>query len=99
MNPKTRQIVWQYRADPPESFYSDSRGGAQELPNGNILIADTNTGRAFEVTQSRDVVWEYYNEELREENGKEERGALYRFTRLDPSSIDSRVKEVWRTRP
>jgi len=88
MDPESGRIVWQYRADPPESFFSDSRGGAQGLPNGNVLIADTNNGRAFEVTPAGYVVWEYYNDELYEEKGVAKRGALFRFTRVDPSSIE-----------
>jgi len=83
--PPTQKIVWQYNSDPPEDFFSISRGGCQELPNGNILIAETNKGRAFEVTPHGEIVWEYYDEVLKNENGEIERGAIYRMTRLEPS--------------
>jgi outer membrane protein assembly factor BamB len=87
VNPKTSEIVWRFQTDPPDAFYSETRGGAQELPNGNVLIAETNNGRAFEVTPAGKVVWEYYNEVLSEVDGGQQRGALYRFTRTAPSSI------------
>ena len=38
VDPLSGAIVWQYHGDPPETFYSFSRGGAQRLPNGNTLI-------------------------------------------------------------
>jgi hypothetical protein len=31
------------------------------LPNGNTLITESDRGRAFEITRSGRVVWEYYN--------------------------------------
>lgn len=60
MDPRTGQIVWEYKADPPEDFLTESRGGAQRLPNGNTLITESNDGRGFEVTPQGEIVWEYY---------------------------------------
>ena len=33
----------------------------QELPNQNLLITETDGGRAIEVTREGQVVWEFYN--------------------------------------
>ena len=55
----TSQIVWEYRGDPPISFYSYRIGGAQRLPNGNTLICEGAPGRIFEVTPGHEIVWEY----------------------------------------
>lgn len=59
LDPLTRKIVWQYRADPPEDFYSHSRGTAARLEGGNTLISSSNQGRVFEVTPQGEIVWEY----------------------------------------
>lgn len=36
-------------------------GKQQPLENGNILIAEADGGRAFEVTRDGEVVWEFIN--------------------------------------
>jgi len=85
VDPKTRQIVWQYRAPEPESFYTQTRGANQRLPNGNTLIAQSDSGRAFEVTPAGEIVWEFLNPNLSE--GK--RGALVRMRRIEPSVVEA----------
>ena len=61
INPETDQIVWEYRGDPPISFYSYHISGAERLPNGNTLICEGAPGRIFEVTPAGEIVWEYIN--------------------------------------
>jgi hypothetical protein len=63
-DPKTKKIVWQYRGDEQDPFYSDSRGLAQRLENGNTLISSTQQGRVFEVTPDKEIVWEFYNPDI-----------------------------------
>jgi hypothetical protein len=72
-NPVTLDIVWEYSQPNPTAdsngdgeyrgnerfFYSFFISGAQRLPNGNILMTEGATGRVFEVTPQREVVWEY----------------------------------------
>jgi hypothetical protein len=53
-------IIWEYIADPPESFYSSLISGAQRQPNGNTLITEGLHGLIFEVTSDGEIVWEYY---------------------------------------
>lgn len=65
VDPLTGRIVWQYVAEPPESFYTYEKGSAQRLPNGNTLICDGDKGRAFEVTRSGEIVWEWLNPAIR----------------------------------
>jgi hypothetical protein len=55
------QAVWTYVSTPPSRFFSAIVSGAQRLPNGNTLIDEGTTGRIFEVTPSRRVVWQYVN--------------------------------------
>jgi hypothetical protein len=59
LDPRRRAIVWEYRADPPEAFYTASKGSAQRLPNGNTLLAESDVGRAIEVTPAGEIVWEF----------------------------------------
>jgi len=61
VDPTKRSIVWQYTAPQPTDFYSASRGTVQELPNGNILVGNSNNGEAFEITRAGEVVWRYLN--------------------------------------
>jgi hypothetical protein len=85
VSPLTREIVWQYQAEPKEAFFSGQRGGAQQLPGGNVLVANTNSGNAFEVTPSGEKVWEFFTEEVRP--GK--RAALYRIRRYSEAEIEA----------
>jgi hypothetical protein len=90
LDPATSTIVWEYRGSPPEAFFSKSRGGARALPNGNVLITESNRGRVFEVTRAGEIVWEYYNPDLIESSsGETERGAIYRMTRIEAPVVDA----------
>ena len=88
VDPLRGEIVWQYEAEPRESFYSETRGGSQKLPNGNVLVTEANRGRVFEVTRDGQVVWEFYNPNTRAEEGFQ-RGAIYRMTRIDESAVEA----------
>ena len=61
VDPATDEVAWEYRGDPPISFYSYHISGAERLPNGNTLICEGAPGRIFEVTPVGEVVWEYIN--------------------------------------
>ncbi|MEM1447539.1 MAG: arylsulfotransferase family protein [Planctomycetota bacterium] len=84
VEPASSEIVWEYRADPPESFYTLSKGSSQRLPNGNTLIAESDRGRAFEVTREGEVVWDYY---CPHELGPRKRAAIVRMIRIDPATL------------
>jgi hypothetical protein len=66
-DPQTLDIVWEYSARTAgflpvaedAKFYSHYASGAQRLPNGNTLIAETMYGRIIEVTRESEIVWEY----------------------------------------
>ena len=61
VEPDTSEIAWEYRGDPPISFYSYHISGAERQPNGNTLICEGAPGRIFEVTPGKEIVWEYIN--------------------------------------
>jgi hypothetical protein len=66
-DPVTLEIVWQYKAETAgfvpimedSKFFSHYASGAQRLPNGNTLIAETTYGRILEVTRESEIAWEY----------------------------------------
>jgi hypothetical protein len=61
VDPATNEVAWEYKGDPPISFYSYQISGTQRLPNGNTLICEGGAGRIFEVTPNNEIVWEYVN--------------------------------------
>lgn len=56
INPISSKLEWIY--DVGTKFFTGTRGSIQRLPNGNTLIVEDNTGRVFEVTKSKETVWE-----------------------------------------
>ncbi|MFH1403778.1 MAG: arylsulfotransferase family protein [Candidatus Altiarchaeota archaeon] len=85
LNPLTKQIVWEYTANPPKSFYSEGMGGSQPLPNGNILITESTKGHAFEITRGGEIVWDFWNPEMNAEQKK--RSTIYRMTRFSRQQL------------
>jgi hypothetical protein len=67
LDPLTKEVVWEHRGSPPESFYSKSRGSSQRLENGNTLIAESDSARAFEVSAAGKLVWAWINPARNEE--------------------------------
>lgn len=80
INPYNKRMVWEYKSNPLNHFFSRTRGSAQRLPNGNTLITESDKGHVFEITENGKIVWEFYNPEIREE--EEERAAIYRMMRI-----------------
>ena len=85
LDPLTKKIVWEYKAEVPQNFFSYHRGGSQGLPNGNTLITESEKGRVFEITKEGKVVWEFYNPEIN--TRKKKRAAIYRLMRISNSEI------------
>lgn len=85
INPISGKILWQYKANPPEKFFSEFRGSNQRLPNGNTLITESENGRVFEVTANGEIVWEFINPEVND--GK--RRQIYRMLRVRKEKIES----------
>ena len=82
-NPLTQEIVWSYRGDSKNTFYTGIIGSNQRLPNGNTLITESETGRAFEVTGDNRIVWEFVNPN-RAGAGKNLIATLYELIRIKP---------------
>ncbi len=67
LNPLMKEIVWEYKTNPPKEFFTYYRGANQRLPNGNTLITEGEIGHVFEVTHDGEIVWEFYAPEVKED--------------------------------
>lgn len=72
------EILWEYKGNPPESFYSQYMGSAYDLPNGNILITESGSDRAFEITKDKEIVWEFDGDKM---------GGIFRWSRFEEDCI------------
>jgi hypothetical protein len=93
LNPLTQEIEWEYKSVPPDDFYSETRGSNQKLANGNILISDSRNGHAFEITTDGEIVWEFYNPEIKTAEGEQQRATIFRMRRLINPEILPLVKD------
>ena len=69
IDPITLEVVWSYIGSDSEVgmmpminntiFYSQLISSAQRLPNGNTLVTEGCFARVFELTPSKEIVWEY----------------------------------------
>lgn len=91
LDPIERRIVWEYRAPDPESFYTGTRGSNQRLANGNTLIVESDNGRAFEVTESGEVVWRFVNSNL---TAQREPSVIVRMRRYEGLAFEDLLARV-----
>jgi len=54
-------IIWEYTSIDSFDFYARFMSGAIKLTNGNRLITEATKGRAIEVDDDGEIVWEYIN--------------------------------------
>jgi len=80
VDPRTDEVVWEYRGSDLTSFYSKTRGSNQRLSNGNTLVADSDSGHVLEVTPAGDTVWEFINPNL---TPKREPSVIVRMRRYE----------------
>jgi hypothetical protein len=86
VDPLALRIVWRFQGDPPASFYSSEMGAAQQLPNGNVLVTESEKGRVFEITREGEVVWDFFVPDV--DRRRRRRKTLYRMTRLGTDVVD-----------
>lgn len=74
-----------YTNGPEGNFFTGNQGGAQVLPNGNVLIFEANSKRQFELNPSTNsVVWQY----LSPGNGSVFKGTRYLASDIELSTYD-----------
>lgn len=87
LNPRTRDVTREYQGPDSKHLYSRRSGGVQLLPNGNMLITETDGGRALEIADGGDVVWEFHSP-YRVEGEPGQVAHLYSLERIDESRAD-----------
>ena len=60
-DPVSMGITWEFTGTAEAGFYSAIRSGQQALPNGNLLITESDAGHIIEVTRDREIVWEFWH--------------------------------------
>lgn len=85
-DPLSLEITWSYEGTPDNQLRSAIAGAVAKLPNGNVLIAETEQGRVLEVTRDKRIVWEYINPNTTEED-PEVRSAVADCVRIEPSFV------------
>jgi hypothetical protein len=88
LDPSTQRILWSYRGDEENGFFSATLGSCQRLPNGNTLITESEAGRAFEVTRENEIVWEFRNPARSGEKG-DLVATLFEISRLPDAAVPS----------
>ena len=61
MDPATRASTVVYGGRDGQRFYTQYRGQHQYLPNGNLLVVDSMSGRVFEIDEGGALVWQMIN--------------------------------------
>lgn len=79
---RTGAVTWSW-SDP--GVFTRLRGGAQGLPNGNVLITESDRGRALEITRSGERVWEFWNPSVEGSGDGAQRATIYRLNRFPRS--------------
>jgi hypothetical protein len=58
---RDRSVTVLYQGTREQPFFTNIMGKHQWLPNGNLLITEACSGRAFEINRKGKIVWEYNN--------------------------------------
>jgi len=61
IDPQTGETQTLYGAGSEQKMYTNFRGRHQRLPNGNILVTESQAGRVFEIDANGTLVWEFIN--------------------------------------
>lgn len=91
VDPATSEVVWSYAGDAAHPVHSPLRSSAQPLPNGNILVTESDAGRVFEVARNGDIVWNFVNP-TRGGDANQFIPVATWGQRIDPQSIDPQLR-------
>jgi len=94
-DPRSRRTVWEYRGRPSYTFFSPHISGAQRLWSGNTLICEGQWGRVFEVTNDKEIVWEYVSPFMGQDRHGDPSNEVFRAYRYRPDSPQIRSRLPW----
>lgn len=78
LDPRTNEVVWEWG----EGLYTQLRGGAQRLANGNTVLTESDSGRVLEITREGEIVWEFHNPAVHGAGERATRDVIYRLNRF-----------------
>ena len=84
IDPDSGEIVWEFKGSPGPQFFSGHISGASRLDSGNVLVCEGTSGRLFEVTPDKEVVWEWINPFVNTNSRGEPSTSIYRAHRYRP---------------
>ncbi len=93
-NPATDEIAWSYEGRPIQQFFSGHISGVQQLASGNCLVCEGTSGRLFEVTRNREVVWEWINPFVNNNRKGDPTVSIYRAYRYLPDHPALRDRDL-----
>ncbi len=64
LDPITSEVIWSHGSDDKDLIYNYYYGRVQVLPNANILVTSPNDHRAFEVTPTHKIVWNFQGNDM-----------------------------------
>jgi Arylsulfotransferase (ASST) len=96
VDPKSGAVTWSYQGDGAHPFHSPLRSSVEALPNGNVLITESDGGRLFEVTRAGEIVWNFVNPTRGGANGEMIAIATW-GQRIDPATLDPDVRALFQT--
>ena len=85
-DPRTHRAIWEYAGSQADPLHSRRSGGAEFLSNGNLLVVETDRGRAFELTPDKQIVWEYRSP-YRAGAQRDRVAGIYSMQRIDESEL------------
>ena len=86
-DPASLETSWIYKGAAPNSFFSRECGSNQYLPNGNILITESDRGKAFELSPELTIVWKYINTAQVGDNN-EFISSIFEMIRVEPDYVE-----------
>jgi Arylsulfotransferase (ASST) len=97
VDPNSGAVTWSYAGDGEHPFHSPLRSSAEALPNGNMLITESDGGRVFEVTRDGHIAWNFVNPTRGGAN--QEMIAIAAWgQRIDPGSLDPDLRALLETK-
>jgi hypothetical protein len=86
LDPRTRSVVREYTGPDGAPLHSKRSGRVQVLPNGNILVVETDGGRVLELTDDGRIAWEFHSP-YRVGRKKDRVASLYSVERVGTAKI------------
>ena len=93
VDPSHGGIVWSYNGTADRKLRSYWRAAQQPLPNGNVLITESQGARLVEVDRNGEVVWEYMNP-VRGRQRPSEVAIVSWGSRIDPETLEGDFRDM-----